>query len=218
MSIKRYTGTAFSDAATYKRWTGSAWTTLTTAKRWSGSAWVDLLPSSPTPTPTPTTYTYTKTLTASTDIWTYLVNTQQSSHLHEPIQGAYSGSSTARKSILIIPDLRTTLSGATIKSVRIYLTRKSDSHGETTGTVCIKTRSLTTHPTTYTAGTTANAYAQNVTLTRGQSKWITLYNSVGTGLRDGTVRSLVLDAGTNYALSRYIKYGSTIKLEIVYTK
>lgn len=42
MSIKRYTGSAFSEVSTRKRWNGSAWVDLTVGKRWNGSAWVDL--------------------------------------------------------------------------------------------------------------------------------------------------------------------------------
>ena len=42
MSIKRYTGSAFSEVSTRKRWNGSAWVNLTVGKRWNGSAWVDL--------------------------------------------------------------------------------------------------------------------------------------------------------------------------------
>ena len=42
MSIKRYTGSGFSEILTRKRWNGSAWVDLTVGKRWNGSAWVDL--------------------------------------------------------------------------------------------------------------------------------------------------------------------------------
>ena len=42
MSIKRYSGSAFSEVSTRKRWNGSAWVALTVGKRWNGSAWVDL--------------------------------------------------------------------------------------------------------------------------------------------------------------------------------
>ena len=42
MSIKRYTGSAFSEISSRKRWNGSAWVALTVGKRWNGAAWVDL--------------------------------------------------------------------------------------------------------------------------------------------------------------------------------
>ena len=42
MSIKRYSGTGFTDVTSRKRWNGSAWVALTVGKRWNGSAWVDL--------------------------------------------------------------------------------------------------------------------------------------------------------------------------------
>ena len=42
MSIKRYSGTGFTDVSSRKRWNGSAWVDLTIGKRWNGSAWVDL--------------------------------------------------------------------------------------------------------------------------------------------------------------------------------
>ena len=42
MSIKRYSGTGFTDVSSRKRWNGSGWVDLTIGKRWNGSAWVDL--------------------------------------------------------------------------------------------------------------------------------------------------------------------------------
>ena len=42
MSIKRYTGSAFSEISSRKRWNGSAWVTLSFGRRWNGAAWVDL--------------------------------------------------------------------------------------------------------------------------------------------------------------------------------
>ena len=42
MSIKRYSGTGFTEITSRKRWNGSAWVALTIGKRWNGSAWVDL--------------------------------------------------------------------------------------------------------------------------------------------------------------------------------
>lgn len=42
MSMKRHTGSGFSEITTRKRWNGSAWVNLTVGKRWNGSAWVDL--------------------------------------------------------------------------------------------------------------------------------------------------------------------------------
>lgn len=42
MSIKRHTGSGFSEVSTRKRWNGSAWVNLTIGKRWNGTAWVDL--------------------------------------------------------------------------------------------------------------------------------------------------------------------------------
>ena len=42
MSIKRYSGTGFTDVSSRKRWNGSAWVDLTIGKRWNGAAWVDL--------------------------------------------------------------------------------------------------------------------------------------------------------------------------------
>lgn len=42
MSIKRYSGTGFTDVSSRKRWNGSGWVDLTIGKRWNGTAWVDL--------------------------------------------------------------------------------------------------------------------------------------------------------------------------------
>ena len=46
MSIKKYTGSSFTEIASRKRWNGSGWVNLTVGKRWNGSAWVDLWSSS----------------------------------------------------------------------------------------------------------------------------------------------------------------------------
>ena len=42
MSMKRFTGAAFTDVTTRKRFDGAAWVNLTFGRRWNGSAWVDL--------------------------------------------------------------------------------------------------------------------------------------------------------------------------------
>ena len=42
MSMKRFTGAAFTDLTTRKRFDGAAWVNLTFGRRWNGSAWVDL--------------------------------------------------------------------------------------------------------------------------------------------------------------------------------
>ena len=42
MSIKRYTGSGFTEITSRKRWNGSAWVNLTFGRRWNGSGWVDL--------------------------------------------------------------------------------------------------------------------------------------------------------------------------------
>ena len=42
MSIKKYSGSGFSEVASRKRWDGTSWVNLTFGRRWNGSAWVDL--------------------------------------------------------------------------------------------------------------------------------------------------------------------------------
>lgn len=42
MTLKRWTGSAFTDLTQLKRWNGSAWVDLTLLKKWNGSAWVDV--------------------------------------------------------------------------------------------------------------------------------------------------------------------------------
>jgi hypothetical protein len=79
--------------------------------------------------------------------------------------------------------------------------------------------SYSSAPTTWDGTDSGAADSGTPTFTHGQAKWITLNNSIGTGMRDGSVKCLCLDADTNYDLSAYGRYvRADTKLRITYTK
>lgn len=224
MSIKKYSGTAFTDVSTRKRWSGSAWIDLTVGKRWSGSAWVDLWSSTPEPTPTPTPTTYTKTyaLSSAQIYWGSGSKDNQSSSGSDCIVGSYDGTKAkTRRTMLFFPlsTIKTDLTGATISKVELYLHRRNDNHGSAISSLYVKYGNYASAPSTWDGSDSGNADSGTPTFTRGEDKWITLNNSIGTGLRDGTVKCLILDADTNYNLSAYGRYvRSEVKLRITYSK
>lgn len=221
MAIKRYNGTAFSDAQIYKRFNGSSWQDVTIAKRWNGSAWVDLLTAEPVPVGT-----VTKTYDVSS-IWTYLIQsgTQQSAHLHEPIQGTYDGSAShSRASILLFPykTIQADLSGATIQKIELNLKRLSSSHGSSTAHIRVNALNYASAPTTWKGADLGNALVSTsdsaTSLTLGQARWFPLLTSIGNGFKNGTIKSLCVDAALSTALGYYIKYSNKIQLRITYNK
>lgn len=224
MSIKKYSGTAFTDVSSRKRWNGSAWVDLTVGKRWNGSAWVDLWSVTPTPTPTPTPTTYTKTyaLSSAQIYWGSGNKDNQSDSVIDLIVGSYGGTkATTRRTLMFFPlsTIKSDLSGATISKVELYLQRRNTSHGNASSSLYAKYGTYSSAPTTWTGTDSGNADSGTPTFTRGQAKWITLNNAIGNGLRDGTVKCLALDADTNYSLSAYGRYvRSSTKLRITYKK
>ena len=215
MSIKRYTGSAWSEISTRKRYNGSSWVNLTIGKRYNGSAWVDLWS---------TTKTYTKTysLSSAQIYWGSGNKDNQSSSAADLIQGSYGSSlATARRTLLFFPlsTIVSDLSGATVSKVELYLSRLSSSHGESGSYCCVKSYSASSAPSTWTGGDSGDADSGTPVFSRGEGKWITLNTAVGTGLKNGTIKCLCLDADSNYSLSRYGRYSrSATKLRITYTK
>lgn len=224
MSIKKYSGTAFADVSARKRWNGSAWVDLTVGKRWNGSAWVDLWSTTPEPppTPTPTTYTKTYSLSSAQIYWGSGSKDSQSGSVIDCIVGSYDGTKAkTRRTMLFfsLSTIKSDLAGATISKVELYLHRRNDSHGSATSNLYVKYGNYASAPTTWDGSDSGAADSGTPTFTRGQAKWITLLNSVGDGLKNGTVKCLILDADTNYNLSAYGRYiRSDTKLRITYTK
>lgn len=224
MAIKRYSGSAFVDAATRKRWNGSAWVDLTIGKRWDGSKWVDLWSSSGGGGDTPTVKTYTKTynLSSAQIYWGSGNKDNQSDSVIDLIVGSYGGTkATTRRTLMFFPlsTIKSDLSGATISKVELYLQRRNTSHGNASSSLYTKYGTYSSAPTTWTGTDSGNADSGTPTFTRGQAKWITLNAAIGNGLRDGTIKCLALDADTNYNLSAYGRYvRSGTKLRITYKK
>lgn len=215
MAIKTHNGTAFADVTDVKVHNGTAFETPSAVKVFNDTDWENVWP---TEIPTET---FTTTWNVS-GIWTYLNSGSiQTAHKNDPIQGSYDGTAAnARRSILLFDyaAIQAALTGATIEKVELYLKRLNTTHGTATAYACAKIHNYAAKQTTWKGTDLGDADSGSPSFTRGQSKWITLLNSVGDGLRDGTVKGLCLDADTNYALSRYIKYDDDIRLRITYTK
>ena len=221
MSMKRFTGSGFSPLSTFKRWTGSAWQTLTTAKRYDGSRWVDLLDGGGDSG----TITKTYALSSSQIYWNGGSQDNQKDTSGVLIHGTWTGGlSNSRRSLLWFDGaIAADLQGATIKKVELYLYRENSSHGTSSAAnIYIKTHDYSTKPSKWTGADTGAADSGTPTLKRGAGAWFTLLNSVGEGLRDGTVKGIALDADSSTSISAYIRFIRTgsyaPKLRITYMK
>lgn len=215
MAIKVHNGTKFTDISDVKVHDGTSWKRPKEVRVFNGADWDKVWPT------TAAIETVTTVWNVS-GIWTYLNSgTIQTAHKNEPIQGSYDGSSkNARRSILLFDyaAIQKALKGATIKKVELYLKRLSSSHGTGTAYAHVKTHNYASKQTSWKGSDLGNADSGSPSFTRGQSRWIELYTSVGEKLRDGSVKGLCLDADTNYTLARYIKYDDDIRLRITYSK
>jgi hypothetical protein len=229
MSIKKYSGTAFSEVSARKRFSGGSWNDLTLGKRFNGSAWIDLWntstisePETETPAPTVTTYTKTYQLSSAQIYWSSGSQDNQSSSVTDLIVGSYGGnSSTNRRTLLFFPlsAIQSDLSGATVSKVELYLHRRNTSHGNSSSNAYIKYGTYSSAPSTWNGSDSGAADSGTPAFARGEAKWIILLNSVGTGMRDGSVKCLCLDSDTNYNLAAYGRYvRSDTALRITYEK
>lgn len=224
MSIKRYSGSDFTDVTTRKRYDGASWTELTIGKRYDGANWVDLWDSSSSGDTDNETTTYTKTysLSSAQIYWGSGNKDNQSDSVIDLIVGSYGGTkATTRRTLMFFPlsTIKNDLAGATISKVELYLQRRNTAHGNATSSLHAKYGAYTSAPTTWTGTDSGNADSGTPTFTRGQAKWISLNVAIGNGLRDGTIKCLALDADTNYNMAAYGRYiRSVTKLRITYSK
>lgn len=223
MSIKRYNGSKFTEVTSRKRFDGNKWTDLTVGKRFDGSNWIDLWSYAVDPdTPTEQTYTQTYKLSSAQIYWGSGNQDNQSSSVIDMIVGSHGGtSSTNRRTLLFFPlsVIQSDLSGAVISKVELYLHRRNTAHGNATSSLYIKYGTYTSAPSTWNGTDSGAADSNTPTFTRGESKWVTLLNSIGTGMRDGSVKCLCLDADSNYNMAAYGRYvRSETKLRITYKK
>lgn len=215
MAIKVYSGAAFADIANVKVFNGTAFEAPKEVKAFNGTSWEKVWPDSATGEAVTATWSVKS-------IWTYLNSGSiQTAHKNEPIQGSYDGTaSNTRRSLLLFDysAIKTALAGASIEKVELYLKRLNTSHGTATAYACVKMHNYSGKQATWKGADLGDADSGSPTFTRGQGKWITLLNTVGEKLRDGTIKGLCLDADTNYTLSRYIKYDDDIRLRITYRR
>lgn len=174
----------------------------------------------PAPPPAPTRFTKTYSLSAHQNYWNSGSQDNRSSVVNDHIQGTFNGTtSSLRRNLMVLPftTIRNDLSGASIVSVRVRMRRLNTGHGSTSGaTVRIHTHSSTTIIASWTGtGITQRATS---TFTRGQERFVTLPNSVGTGLANGTINGLAIST-TSTSINEYSRMeASRTLLEIVYDK
>lgn len=223
MSMKKYNGSTFTEVTSRKRFDGKQWTDLTIGKRFNGINWIDLWSTATVPdTPTEQTYTKTYKLSSAQIYWGSGNQDNQSSSVIDMIVGSHGGtSSTNRRTLLFFPlsTIQSDLSGATVSKVELYLHRRNTAHGNATSSLYVKYGTYSSAPSTWNGTDSGVADSGTPTFTRGEAKWITLLNSIGTGFRDGTVKCLCLDTDSNYNMAAYGRYiRSETELRITYKK
>ncbi len=214
MAIKAYNGSSFADVQSVKLHNGTEFADIKQVNAYVDGQWQKIFP---------TSQTVTKTYSLSDAEIYWGTGGKETSYSSQLIVGSYNSSkATARRTLMFFPvsTIKADLAGAQINSVELYLKRLNTSHGETNCYTCIKMHNYSSAPTRWDDGPDSGAADSGTpTFTRGQEKWVTLLNSVGEGLRDGTIKGLCLDADANYALSRYGRFNrSSVKLRITYTK
>lgn len=223
MSIKKYGGSSFSEINVRKRFDGNKWNDLTIGKRFDGSTWINLWDTETAPvTPTERTYTKTYNLSSAQIYWGSGNQDNQSSSVIDLIVGSHGGtSSTNRRTLLFFPisSIKSDLSGASISKVELYLHRRNTSHGNASSNLYVKSCTYSSAPSKWNGYDSGAADSGTPVFTRGEAKWITLLNSVGNGMRDGSINCLCLDTDGNYNMSAYGRYvRSGTALRITYKK
>jgi phage minor structural protein len=109
-------------------------------------------------------------------------------------------------------NMRTTLTGATIKSVRLYATRNSSGGSSSSLQVSIRTHNYDTQPSGEPAVGSIYNYAG---FKWGEGKWVTVSNTIGDMLRDNTAKGISIHEVDG---SPYMIFAASAKLEITYEK
>lgn len=214
MAIKARNKTDFAAVSDVKIRKNGSFESLKQVNAYADGQWKKVFPSS---------QTYTKTYAISDGEIYWATGGKETSYSTQLIVGSYNSSkSSCRRSLMFFPlsQIKADLEGAEIVSVELYLKRLNTTHGEGNCYTCIKLHGYSTPPTRWDDGPDLGAADSGTPVfTRGQGKWVTLLDSVGEGLRDGTVKGICLDADSNYALSRYGRFDrASAKLRITYTK
>lgn len=214
MAIKTYNGTGFVSVSAVKVKDGTEFSDVKQVNAYKDGKWQKVFP---------TAKQYTKTYSLSEAEIYWGTGGKETGYSSQLIVGSYGGGNqTARRSLMFFPvsTVKSDLKDAQIVSVRLYLKRLDTTHGEEDCHTCIKTHNYSSAPSRWENGTdSGNADSGTPTFARGEGKWVDLLNSVGEGLRDGSIKGLCLDADSDYTLSRYGRFErSSVKLRITYSK
>ncbi len=221
MAIKRYSGANFADITARKRFDGTNWVALSVGKRYNGSNWVELWSDTSTDTDAVTTYVKTYAVSSSANYWGS--GNKDGQYPNLLIQGSHGSTlATTRRALMIFnrTQIAKDLSGAKIVSVRLRLQRVNTAHGASgAASIYVKTHDNSSLPAVWKGSDSGNADSGTPTIARGETKWISLNNSVAEKLCSGEITGLALDADSNYTTAAYIKFNkATTLLEITYKK
>jgi phage minor structural protein len=109
-------------------------------------------------------------------------------------------------------NMRSTLSGATIKSVKLYATRNSSGGSSSSQQVSIRTHNYDTQPS---GEPTVGSIYNYAGFKWGEGKWVTVSNTIGEMLRDNTAKGMSIYESDG---SPYMIFAASAKLEITYEK
>lgn len=169
----------------------------------------------PTPpaAPTPIGVTSKLTLSANGDSGTYRTDfggmwDSGSNYGNYATQGKWGAYGTFTGAWFFDSTLPTTVSGKTIKSIRVYATRVSGGSGSA---VSVKFRPHT-NASRPSGNVSLSAPEYSVSFKPGESKWVTLPTSFHAGFASGSYKGIAVYSGT----SNYAKLLKSAKIEITY--
>jgi len=181
MAMRYWNGGAWEEIGNFRYWNGGAWQELDTIYEWNGSSWVQVWPES---TPEET-FTYYANWTQSYDgnVANY------SSYRDVMSYEGYSSYHGNESALFGFDDalMRSDLAGRDIKSVDLRLSQRW-SYAGSGKTFHIQAHNHSSKPGSYTPG----PQIAEVFLGRGQIGSITLPNSLGEQIRDGSERGVGL--------------------------
>jgi hypothetical protein len=139
-------------------------------------------------------------------------------------QGYYSGTNGNQFSFVGFDDanIRSTLSGATVNKVEIYL-KNLHWYQNDGGTVYIGTHNQTTLSGNHSSSQILNDRISSSGFSVGQGKWFTVSNTIGTNLRDNTAKGIAIGQAPSNSQSYYGYFAGNgqsgePQIRITYTK
>jgi hypothetical protein len=207
--LKKFNGSSWVDVP-FKKWSGSSWVEPE-VKKWDGSKWVIINQQQYTTTWNATwSQTYRSTNEKRTD-------TRGNSNLMQGDSGLDPWN--INRSLCGFGDIRSTLAGAKIDDVKLYL-RSEHWWYYSGGTAVIGYHNHSSEPSTF-SHSKYGAKSQKFDY-RGHAQWIDMPNALGEGIRDGSYKGFSIYANST-SKSYYGEFngaGSSYrpKLKITYTK